>query len=175
MTLQDEVRKFTAQFELLSRGDRILTAVSGGPDSVAMLHLLRELQDEFSLHLEVAHLQHGIRGEEAREDARFVAELAQKLDLPVHLKELNIPQIKARAGKGNVGALERELNKVATAHTQDDQAETMLMWLLRGAGMKGLGGMSPLHRIHVAGVSSSDMLIVIRPLLNISKADVLGY
>lgn len=189
MTLRDEVRKFTAQFELLSRGDGILIAVSGGPDSVAMLHLLRDLQEEFSLHLEVAHLQHGIRGEEARGDARFVAELAQRLDLPFHLKELNIPQLKASAGKGNVESLarearhrffadivrERELNKVATAHTQDDQAETMLMWLLRGAGMKGLGGMSPLHRIHVAGVSSSDTLTIIRPLLNISKADVLDY
>jgi tRNA(Ile)-lysidine synthase len=132
------------------RGDRLLLAVSGGPDSVALLHLLHELQEEFQLHLEVAHLQHGIRGEEAKEDARFVAELTGGLNLPFHLKEANLPQIKSAAGKGNLEALareeryrffaevarERKLGKVATAHTLDDQAETVLMCLLSGTGIK---------------------------------------
>ena len=174
---------------LLSTGDRTLVAVSGGPDSVALLHLLCELRDELGLHLEVAHLQHGIRGAEAKADARFVGELAEKLQLPFHLKEVDLPRMKRDAGKGNLEALARaerygffaevvkmrELDKVATAHTQDDQAETMLMWFLRGAGSKGLGGMARRQKLKLAGGESTRELTVIRPMLEISKAEVLRY
>jgi tRNA(Ile)-lysidine synthase len=188
--MKHKVKNFIHSENLLNNGDRLLAAVSGGPDSVALLHLLYELREEFQLHLEVAHLQHGIRGEEAKEDARFVAELAEKLKLPFHLKEINLPEIKSDAGKGNLEALareeryrffaevvsERELHKVATAHTEDDQAETVMMWLLRGAGTKGLGGMSPVHRLRVATSASMNMpLTVIRPLLNVSKSEILAY
>jgi tRNA(Ile)-lysidine synthase len=137
------------------------------------------------LDLEVAHLQHGIRGEEAREDARFTAELAERLGLPFHLKEVSVPEIRTAAGRGNLEALARDerfrffaelvrdrgLNKVATAHTQDDQAETVLMWFLRGSGLTGLGGMAPLYCMKSAGVDLS----VIRPLLETSKAELLEY
>jgi tRNA(Ile)-lysidine synthase len=188
--MKHKVKNFIHSENLLNNGDRLLAAVSGGPDSVALLHLLYELREEFQLHLEVAHLQHGIRGEEAKEDARFVAELAEKLKLSFHLKEINLPEIKSDAGKGNLEALAREeryrffadvmregkLDKVATAHTEDDQAETVMMWLLRGAGMKGLGGMSPVHRLRVATSASMNMpLTVIRPLLNVSKSEILAY
>src|SRR5687768_7543664 len=73
---------------LVSRNDRVLVAVSGGPDSVALLYLLNDLRDELGIDLELAHLQHGIRGEEAKEDARFVAALAGKLNLMFHLREI---------------------------------------------------------------------------------------
>jgi tRNA(Ile)-lysidine synthase len=189
MLLGHKIIDSIRRHHLLSRNDRILVAVSGGPDSVALLHLLRELQEELQVHLEVAHLQHGIRGDEAKEDAQFVARLAEDLKLPFHLKEVNLPRIRSDAGKGNLEALareeryrffagvvrERKLDKVATAHTRDDQAETVLMWLLRGTGMKGLGGMSPLHlRRSGAGVST-DTLTVIRPLLEVSKAEIVEY
>ena len=178
-----QVKYFIEKHRLLSRGDRVLVAVSGGPDSVALLHLLIELREEFQLDLEVAHLQHGIRGEEAREDARFVAALADQLGLPFHLREVSVPEIRTAAGKGNLEALARDeryrffaelvgargLNKVATAHTRDDQAETVLMRFLRGSGMTGLGGMAPLHRVKSAGLD----LAVIRPLLETSKAELL--
>jgi len=187
--LRSWIRDFAVKHELWLHGDRILVAVSGGPDSVALLHLLYELREEFQLHLEVAHLQHGIRGEEAKEDARFVAELAEDLKLPFHLREMNLPQMKWEAGKGNLEALareeryrffaevvrERKLDKVATAHTEDDQAETVMMWLLRGAGTKGLGGMSPVHRLRVAAENSMSTLTVIRPLLDVSKSEILAY
>ena len=168
--------------------DRVLVAVSGGPDSVALLRLLVELRDEFQLHLEVAHLQHGIRGAEAREDARFVAALADRLGLTFHLKEVSVPEIRAAAGKGNLEALARHeryrffaevahargLGKVATAHTLDDQAETVLMRFLRGRGMKGLGGMAPLQVMDSIG-GELFKLTVVRPLLETSKAEIVNY
>ncbi len=170
---------------MLCRGDRILVAVSGGPDSVALLRLLFDLREELDLHLEVAHLQHGIRGVEACEDGRFVARLAEKLGLPFYLKEVSMPAIRTAAGKGNLEALARDeryrffgelvcrygLTKVATAHTRDDQAETLLMWFLRGSGLKGLGGMAPVHQVK----SAAGELTIIRPLLATSKPEVLDY
>ena len=184
-----EVRKFIIKESLLSRGDRVLVAVSGGPDSVALLHVLWELRDEFGLHLEVAHLEHGIRGEEAEGDARFVAALARRLALPFHLKKIDLPRMKSDAGRGNLEALarqeryrffavllrERNLTKVATAHTEDDQAETVLMWLMRGSGMKGLGGMEPIHDLKPENRVAAEKVRVIRPLLYVSKAEILDY
>jgi tRNA(Ile)-lysidine synthase len=109
--------------------------------------------------------------------------------LPFHLKEIDLPQLVAAAGKGNLEALARDerygffaevvcaygLTKVATAHTQDDQAETVLMRFLRGSGMKGLGGMAPLHRMESIGSESLSGLTVIRPLLEVSKTEILNY
>lgn len=188
-SLPTKLAQANAKHGLLLRHDRVLVAVSGGPDSVALLHALANLREELSLHLEVAHLQHGIRGEEAKEDARFVEQLCRRMALPFHLKEIDLPQLKSAASKGNLEALARaeryrffaavmqqkHLHKVATAHTLDDQAETVLMWCLRGAGMKGLGGIAP--RIEVATEPHSDVakIAVVRPLLEIAKADILAY
>ena len=102
MQVERKVREFLKRQELLSPGDRVLVAVSGGPDSVALLHVLYDLRLELELHLEIGHLQHGIRGADARDDARFVAEVAEKLGLPFHLKEVNLRQIKSAAGKGAI-------------------------------------------------------------------------
>lgn len=189
MNLRRKVTEFVEKYRLVSPGDRVLVAVSGGPDSVALLHLLSDLREELRLHLEVAHLEHGIRGEEAREDVRFVAELAEKLELPFHLKEVDLPRIKSAAGKGNLEALaraeryrffaevarEHKLGKIATAHNQDDQAETVLMWLLRGSGLKGLGGMPPRLPLDGTDIESTDGLVVIRPLLEVSRAEIEVY
>jgi tRNA(Ile)-lysidine synthase len=189
MTLHDQVKKTIEKHQMITQGDDLLVAVSGGPDSVALLHLLGDLREEIELHLEVAHLQHGIRGAEAQEDARFVAELTEKLGLPFHLKEVNLRQIKSAAGKGNLEALaraeryrffaavarERNLGKIATAHTQDDQAETVLMWLLRGSGLKGLGGIAPTHELDRTNIKSASRLMVIRPLLDVSRTEIEAY
>jgi tRNA(Ile)-lysidine synthase len=189
MTLQERIKKTIEKHDMLASDDCVLVAVSGGPDSVALLHLLCELRKELGLRLEVAHLQHGIRGAEAEEDARFVAELAEKLGLPLHLKTIDLPRIRSAAGKGNLEELarveryrffaavarERKLGKIATAHMQDDQAETVLMWLLRGSGLKGLGGMPPTHQLDGANIESGSRLIVIRPLLEVSRVEIEEY
>jgi len=189
MHLPERVIKYARENGLWSSGDRILVAVSGGPDSVALLHLLVGVRDALPLALEVAHLQHGIRGQAARDDAVFVERLAARFGLPFHLKEVNLAQMRSSTGKGNLEALGREqrygffaevvgargLDKVATAHTLDDQAETVLMWFLRGSGMKGLGGMAPLQHMASTGSRPNSALTIIRPLLETSKGELLQY
>jgi tRNA(Ile)-lysidine synthase len=189
MSRQQRITQSILKSGLLKRDDRVLVAVSGGPDSVALLHILYELREELALHLEVAHLEHGIRGQEAQVDARFVRELAEGMKLPVLIKEVNVPRLRSEAGRGNLEELARReryrffavvarrhnLNKIATAHTQDDQAETVLMWLLRGAGLKGLGGMAPTQAVNLAGAESSNGLTIIRPFLDVTKEELLRF
>jgi tRNA(Ile)-lysidine synthase len=185
MGFWSRLARSVADSDLIAVGDRILVAVSGGPDSVALLRMLCELREELQLHLELAHLQHGIRGAEAHADALFVSELARNFNLPFHLKEVSLPEIRAAAGKGNVEALARNerqrffvevmrsrgLSKLALAHTRDDQTETVMMWLLRGSGMTGLGGMAPLRQMKWAGHE----ITVVRPLLGCAKEELLAY
>ena len=179
---------YATKHDLFRSGDRVLVAVSGGPDSVALVQVLNELKDRLQLHLEVAHLQHGIRGEAARQDASFVEKLAEKLKLPFHLREVDLPRLRSAAGQGNLEALaraeryrffaelaaSRNLSKVATAHTQNDQTETVLMWFLRGTGLRGLGGMAPLQKSAIPSEKSLSVTVV-RPFLGISKAEILRY
>src|SRR5690242_21306126 len=99
MALAARVAETIRKYRMLADGDAVLAAVSGGPDSVALLHALSSLKEEFSLRLEVAHLEHGIRGEESRADARFAAALADRLGLPFHLKEVKLSPSKAERGK----------------------------------------------------------------------------
>jgi tRNA(Ile)-lysidine synthase len=189
VAMEGEVQSFIRKHKLLAAGEGVLIAVSGGPDSVALLHVLDGIREQLNLRLEIAHLQHGIRGAQAAEDARFVGCLAEKLKLPFHEKELNLPRLQSEAGRGNLEELAREerykffagvaagrgLGKIATAHTQDDQAETVLMWLLRGSGMTGLGGMAPVRRLPPAEPGPAEELVVIRPFLETSKSEILQY
>ena len=189
MGIPENFKRAIQGSKLILPGDRILVAVSGGPDSVALLHLLHQLAPEFELYLEVAHLQHGIRGEEAHTDARFVGDLARELKLPFHLKEIDLPQMRRVARRGNLEALAREeryrfltsvarqrrMSKIATAHTLDDQAETFLMRLLRGAGSRGLGGMAPSRGVKADEHRQSEDVVIIRPLLAIPKAQILNF
>jgi tRNA(Ile)-lysidine synthase len=161
MTSEEKIKETIRKYNLLRRGDKVLVAVSGGPDSIALLHFLAGLREESGLHLEVAHLEHGIREEEARQDALHVAKMAEALALRFHLKRVDLPGMKAEERKGNLEQMGREerhrffaalasdygLSKVATGHTRDDQVETFFMWLLRGSGRKGLGGMPPIRRL----------------------------
>lgn len=188
MNLELTVKETIQKYRMFSHGDGVLVAVSGGPDSIALLHVLSTMREESGLHLAVAHLMHGIRGEAAREDARFVAQAAQSLAVPFHLKEVDLPRMKAEKGKGNIEAMAREeryrffaslakelrIGAVATAHTRDDQVETLLMWLLRGSGRKGLGGLPPVRRLVSKGEASQELLLI-RPLIEASREEIIEY
>ncbi len=195
---------------LLAPGDAVLVGVSGGPDSVALLHLLTEVAPALSLSLEVAHVEHGIRGARSREDAEFVRRTAAGLSLPFHLVQLDLPgaehreaaspdapdvragALEARAGDGGSAgnleararaeryrffarvAAERRLAKVAVGHNRGDQVETMLMWLLRGCGPEGLAGMPAARPLDPDAAGGAGPLLI-RPLLEVSRDEILGY
>ncbi len=189
MNLETKVRETIQKYGMLTHGDGVLVAVSGGADSVVLLHLLSGLKEELGLRLEVAHLQHGIRGEEAREDALFVANMAERLALPFHLRDVDLPKMRSEKGKGNIEAMAREeryrffvataeehgIHKVATAHTRDDQVETLLMWLLRGSGRRGLGGMPPVHRLICTQGTAREAPLLVRPLIEVSRKEIICY
>ena len=168
-------------------GNTLVAAVSGGPDSVALLRCLLRLSGPFGLRLHVAHLDHDFRGEEAVEDARFVAALAEDLGLPYTVEKQDPTEYQAGRKITSFEQLAREMRysflaatarrvgavMVALGHTSDDQAETVLLHVLRGAGLHGLRGMSevapwPWPR----GVRDVSLF---RPLLSVTKADTAAY
>ncbi|MBI4349189.1 MAG: tRNA lysidine(34) synthetase TilS [Elusimicrobia bacterium] len=170
----------TGADSLLRRGDRVLVAVSGGPDSVCLADFLARLRDRRRLEVRLAHFDHGLRRGSAG-DARFVRALAERLGVGVDVKRLDVRGLARRerrsvedAGRAlRYRALERlarrrRCNKVATGHQKDDQAETVLLHLLRGTSAEGLAGI-PERRPLARGIE------VVRPLLALSRAEILEY
>jgi tRNA(Ile)-lysidine synthase len=155
--------------------EHVVVAVSGGADSVALLLALDELlrAQKLSLHVTVAHLNHGLRGEAGAADARWVSELARSLDYEIALGNLDVREL-ARERRDNLeqaarrarysflsgAAQERGAQAVLTAHTMDDQAETVLLRLMRGSGVDGLGGIEP-----VRVLDREKNILLVRPLL----------
>ena len=171
-----DVAKRAKTSRLLSRGDRVLVAVSGGPDSVALVSALCALRLRWNLQLWVVHFHHGLRGTEADDDAEFVKSLSERFGVPFFCRRLPVAstRVKGRSLQDTAHHLRYEAlltlslaigaNKVALGHTQDDQAETLLMWLLRGAGTTGLAGMPAMREDRF-----------IRPLLEVGRGDILQY
>jgi tRNA(Ile)-lysidine synthase len=153
-------------------------AVSGGGDSVALLRLLHQLAPALDLRLSVAHLDHGVRGEAARADATFVAELAASLGLPCdigHWKPARAAHFESDARRARYAwllevARGRGASTIAVAHTRDDQAETILHRILRGTGLHGLSGM-PRRRL----LCSDPRISLVRPLLDVSRSELRDY
>ena len=164
---------------LLRPGDRVLVALSGGPDSVALAALLLKLRDEMPLEVRLAHFNHRLR-DEAGGDERFVRDLARRWVLPLAVGAADVRSYAARK-KINLEEAGRELRyrflrraaaaggatKIATGHTMTDQAETVLMRLMRGTGLAGLAGIAPL----VAGPPCP----IIRPLLGLTGPDLRAW
>lgn len=172
----DRVLTTIQKYRMLSTGDNVLVAVSGGPDSVALLHFLKRIEPIYNLSLHVFHLNHEIRGKEADEDAKFVAELAARLAVPATLESYDVPALmkreklsleeaarEARYRLMDQLAVELKVDRIALAHHADDQVETFLMRLIRGAGLEGLGAMLPVRGIYI------------RPFIEVSKSDILRY
>ncbi|MEN6520228.1 MAG: tRNA lysidine(34) synthetase TilS [Armatimonadota bacterium] len=175
-TFLDTVRKTITRNDMIRHGDRIIVAVSGGADSVALLHVLWTMKDEFNLDLIAAHMNHGIRGEDADRDALFVQELAARLKIASVVEKVDVPAFRKKARLGLEEAARKVrydflesiasdagAARVAVAHTADDQVETVLLNIIRGTGPDGVSGMP-----EVRGR-------IIRPLIDTFRADVEAY
>jgi len=175
---------YNRKLALVEPGDRILIAVSGGPDSVCLAHFLSQLSRKMRLRLHIAHLHHGLRGKEADRDARLVLDLAESLDIPIDAVRIPVAAFAEESGRsleeaGRVmryGALGRlaakeGCNKIATGHQTDDVAETFILNLMRGTKAEGLAGIPPKRLLWGAG----RRIEVIRPLLCLSRREVLSY
>ena len=162
--MQNRLLKFAREQNLITPGDTVICAVSGGADSVAMLFALYLLREKLGITLEAAHFNHNLRGEESLRDETFVRELCARYEIPLHVASGEIHPgkkgLEAAARDARYAFLESLPGKIATAHTADDNAETILMHLVRGTGLKGLGGIAPQRGK------------LIRPMLGITRREV---
>jgi tRNA(Ile)-lysidine synthase len=173
-TLQ-KVKRTISRHQMTSDGDSVIVAVSGGPDSVCLLHILHELKDELRIRLVLAHFDHGLRPAEDEHETAFVHSLAQSLKLPFETAKGRLLAKRTRGSREEVARnarysfLERvrkkyKAQKIALGHNLNDQAETILMRLLRGSGPSGLTGIPPC-RDHE----------IIRPLIEIERSEIEKY
>ena len=165
--MQNKLFRFLRQYDMISSGDTVVCALSGGADSVALTFGLYLLKDKLGIRLEAAHFNHRLRGEESDRDEAFVRAFCDRYDIPLHVGSGEIRAgekgLEAAARDARYGFLQTIPGKIATAHTADDNAETVLMHLVRGTGLKGLGGITPVNGR------------VIRPMLGITRAEVEAF
>ena len=166
---------------LFKRGETVLVGLSGGPDSVCLLHFLHYLSGKKHFYLEAVHVHHGLRGEAADADAQFCKTLCKNMEIPLHAYKKNVRALakkldlsiehaarKARYEAFATAAKKTGASKIALGHHLDDQAETILLNLLRGTRVEGLCGI-PLRRM------LSKQTEIVRPLLCITRAEVEMY
>lgn len=179
-----KVLRFIRDYDLVSPGQTVLVAVSGGPDSVCLFHILVTLREEINIRLHAAHLNHQLRGKESDADADYVTGLAERFGIPVTVESRDVnayrrehhvsPEEAAREVRysfladvaASVGA-----EQVAVGHTTDDHVETVLMHLIRGSGTRGLRGLLPVSRWNYPGTS----ITIIRPLLELNREETTAY
>ena len=183
-TLEQRVLHFIQKEHLVSTPSCLLVAVSGGPDSVCLLHTLVELREGLGITLHIAHLNHKLRGAESEADAQYVSRLAHRLGIPATIEEQDVKAYQKHK-RISLEEAAREVRytflaqvaqsvgaeETAVGHTVDDHIETILMHLVRGTGIKGLQGLQPHSQWQLAGKS----LTVIRPLLQISREETAHY
>ncbi len=170
--MQKKMKSFIEEHHMLKKGDCVLAAVSGGADSICLLTVLLGLRQEWDLRLCAVHVEHGIRGEDSLQDARFVERFCESHQVPLEVFHCKAKDY-AKAHKMTVEEGARDLrygffakfgaDKVAVAHNQDDWAETMLFHLARGTGLKGMCGIPPVRGN------------IIRPLLCAGREEIEGY
>lgn len=162
---------------MFNKGDRVVAAVSGGPDSICLLHLLNSIKDRFGIEICAAHVNHCLRGAEADEDEGFVRAFCKKLHIDFYVKRIDVNKL-AKEKKLSSELAGREArydffeevrkkfcgNKIAIAHNANDRAETILMRIIRGTGLDGMVGIKPIRDE-----------VFVRPLINISRAEIEKY
>jgi len=190
-----QVRRTVDEHRLLLAQDTVVLGVSGGPDSLCLLHVLRQLAPAYAARLHVAHLNHGLRGEASDQDAAYVASLAQAWGLPYTIeradvaaqaeqRHLSIEEAARQARYRFLAAVARQVGgrSVAVAHHADDQVETVLMHFIRGSGLGGLRGMRPLSRVDELRLgdepqptTSAADIRLLRPLLEVTRREIEEY
>ncbi len=169
MTLSEKAERFIAKHRMIERGDHVVVGVSGGADSMCLLFLLESLADRLCFSISVVHVEHGIRGDEARQDAAYVASYCEEKGIDCEIVSVDIPAIAKEKGLSleEAGRLERYLafergnpDKIAVAHHAEDVAETLLFNLFRGTGLKGAAS--------IPAVNGK----IIRPILEFSRAEI---
>lgn len=171
-----KVRNWINKHNILVEGDKVLVACSGGPDSLALLHILSALCPEYNIKVYVAHVDHMFRGVESAQEAKFVVDFCHERGIPCYHTAIDVPKAIRETNLSGQDAsrilryeylrqVARELGgaKIATGHHRDDQAETVLINLLRGAGSVGIRGIQPIN---------GDL---IRPLLTLKRQDIMEY
>ena len=172
----EKVKQYAEQWHMLKKEDRIIVGVSGGADSVCLLFVLKELKKEIPFELFVVHVNHQLRGESADSDELFVKELCQNWKIPFYAYSENVELI-AKNRKQSTEEAGRDIrrtcfqktleevnaNKIALAHHKNDNAETLIMNLARGTGLKGMGGIRPVQGVYI------------RPLLCVSRMAIESY
>ena len=175
--MKDKVKKYIYENNLLNKGERVLVALSGGPDSVCLLHMLYRIKDKFNLKLGAIHINHMLRGEEADKDENYIIDLCEQMGIKHYVKRINIEYIakETNVSLETAGRNERykafeeikikdKYNKIAVAHNANDQAETILMRIMRGTGLEGLTGIKPQRE---GGI--------IRPILCLNRQEIEDY
>lgn len=165
--MRNKLLCFLREQNMVHPGDRVVCAVSGGADSMALLWAMFTLQQKLNIRVEAAHFNHNLRGEESNRDAAFVEEFCAGHGIPCHIGsafvEAGEKGLEAAARNARYAYFQSLPGKIATAHTADDNAETLLMHLIRGTGLKGLGGIAPKREN------------LIRPMLTVTRQEVLAF
>ena len=179
MSLIELTRQTIRQHKLTTPGSKIVLGVSGGPDSLALLHIMRRLSTSLDLELHVATLDHGLRAAAGAADAAFVMQTCRDWALPVTIKTLSPADLPTKTENAArmaryqfLADVARQIGaqQVAVAHHADDQAETVFMHLIRGAGLQGLAGMA-----YSAALPGAPDLLLIRPLLDATRQEIEAY
>ncbi len=163
----NKLQAFMEEYHMVQPGDRVICALSGGADSMALLWGLYLLKEKLGIRLEAAHFNHQLRGAESDADEAFVTDFCRGYGIPLHLGTAQVERgekgLEAAAREARYGFFRGLKGKIATAHTANDNAETVLLHMLRGSGLKGLGGISPVGEN------------LIRPMLTITRREVEAF
>jgi len=193
--LESKVIDFIQRYSLISPEEIVVVGVSGGADSVCLLHVLAKCQKGLGIKLHVAHLNHQLRGVESEADAKYVSDLAGSLGIPITIdrqdvaaykieKNCSLEEAARELRYGFLARVAREVgaNRIAIGHTRDDQVETILMHILRGTGITGLCGLAPCSSMpydrqgmSLRAPTYRGNLLVIRPLLDIAREETTSY
>ena len=182
---EQKIRNMMKRCRMVSPGQRMLAAVSGGADSVCLLAVLHVLAPELSFSLEAVHVEHGIRGEESLQDCAYVEKLCGELGVRLTVRHIHVPELARKSGRTEEEeariqryrifeetAEQCGAQRVAVAHHLGDQAETVLWNLIRGSGLRGLRGILPVRPLRDGQAASP---LVVRPLLETSREEIEQY